>query len=188
MLNTIFAKKIGMAAKYNAAGKRMGATVVSVPTMKISGVRTMDKHGYEAIQIEAANHKNEVRTNEADLLSLPVGQEIVWNDIIKEGDKVWVSGISKGHGFTGVVRHYGFKGGPRTHGQSDRERSRGSSGATTTPGRVFKGKRMAGRYGNEKTTVKNLKVLQISLDERQIVLSGPIPGKKTGMIIITKHD
>ncbi len=187
MLTTIFAKKIGMTGAFTPAGKRQGATVVTVPQMKISGVRTMDKHGYEAIQIEAGSHKNEVRTNEADLLSLPVGQDIAWEEIIKEGDKVWVSGISKGHGFTGVVRRFGFRGGPRTHGQSDRERSRGSSGATTTPGRVYKGKRMAGRYGNSKITVKNLKVLSVNSESRQIVLSGPIPGAKTGMVIITKH-
>jgi len=181
-MKTIFAKKIGMTAKYTPAGKRMGATVVWVPQIKITGMRTPAKHGYSAIML---NNK-EVRIEESDLLNFKEGDEIKWEDLIKAGDKVWVSGISKGHGFTGVVKHYKFQGGPRTHGQSDRERARGSSGSTTTPGRVYRGKRMAGRMGNDKVTIKNLSVLEVNPETRQIVLSGSVPGANTKMLIITK--
>lgn len=186
MLQTIFAKKIGMTAKYTSAGKRMGATVLVVPQMKLSGVRTMDKNGYTAIQVQVGKKKQEVRTEEADLLSLAVGTELDWAEFTKVGDKLHISGISKGHGFTGVVKAYKFKGGPRTHGQSDRERARGSSGSTTTPGRVYKGKKMAGRMGNDKVTIKNLRVLEVNPESRQIVVGGSIPGKVTGLVMLSK--
>ncbi len=185
-MNTIFAKKLSMTTTYSEAGKRIGATVVSVSPMKISAVRNMDKNGYCAIQVEFGNSKREVRVEEADLLSFKPGDEIVWDEWFKPGDKVRVSGISKGHGFTGVVKRYNFKGGPRTHGQSDRERSRGSSGQTTTPGRVYKGKRMAGRMGNDRVTIKNLSVVTVDPAAKKIVLSGPIPGKTTGIVEISK--
>jgi large subunit ribosomal protein L3 len=185
-MNTIFAKKINMTTRYSEAGKRIGATVVSVSPMKISAVLNMDKNGYSAIQIEFGKSKREVRVQEADLLSYKAGDEIVWDEWFKPGDKVRVSGVSKGHGFTGVVKHYKFKGGPRTHGQSDRERARGSSGQTTTPGRVYKGKRMAGRMGNDRVTIKNLSVVTVDPANKQMVLSGPIPGKNTGIVEISK--
>jgi large subunit ribosomal protein L3 len=185
-MQTIFAKKVKMTTTFTSAGKRIGSTVVSVWPMKVSGIRNVDKNGYFAIQLEVGKSKKEVRTEEADLLSFKPGDEISWNEWFKPGDKVKVVGISKGHGFTGVVKRYNFKGGPRTHGQSDRERARGSSGQTTTPGKVYKGKRMAGRMGNDRITIKNLSVLEVDPDAKTMVLSGPIPGKVTGTVQITK--
>jgi large subunit ribosomal protein L3 len=185
-MNTIFAKKIKMTAKYDAAGHRVGATVLSVPQMKVAGLRTVEKNGYSAIQIETGTAKREVRVESEELSNFSSGAEIAWDQLIQPGDKVRVSGISKGHGFTGVVKHYNFKGGPRTHGQSDRERARGSSGATTTPGRVYRGKRMAGRMGNDRITMRNLRVLEVNVENRQIVLAGSVPGKVTGIVEITK--
>ncbi len=114
-----------------------------------------------------------------------IGEEVKPTLIFKEGDIIDVSGTSKGQGFQGVVKRHNFRGGPRTHGQSDRERAPGSIGAATTPGRVFKGKRMAGRTGNERVTVQNLIVMQS--EEQSITVKGLIPGKKGGLIEIKTH-
>lgn len=114
------------------------------------------------------------------------GQEVNPSLFFKIGDKVKVSGISKGKGFQGVVKRHHFKGGPRTHGQSDRERAPGSIGMTTTPGRVFKGKRMAGRMGNQKVTIKGLEIIDIKEDG--ILVKGLVPGYKNSLIEVRKQD
>jgi large subunit ribosomal protein L3 len=111
-----------------------------------------------------------------------IGEEVKPTFIFKEGDIIHVSGTSKGQGFQGVVKRHNFRGGPRTHGQSDRLRSPGSIGTGTTPGRVYKGKRMAGRTGGERVTVQNLIVMQA--DEQSVTIKGLIPGKKGGLIEI----
>lgn len=98
----------------------------------------------------------------------------------KPQDKVSVTGISKGKGFSGVIKRYGFKGGSKTHGQSDRLRAPGSIGSGTTPGRVWKGKKMAGRMGTEVKTIKGLKVAQV--DKQQLTLQGLVPGPRGGVI------
>jgi large subunit ribosomal protein L3 len=192
MLNTIFAKKIDMNQAYSEKGKRLGVTILSVPTTKISAVRN-EKNGYWGIQLDidtkfSKKHttKKEVRIQEADFSSFTAGEEIKWEEIFQPGDTVNVSGISKGHGFAGVVKRHHFRGGPRTHGQSNRERSRGSSGSTTTPGRVLPGKRMAGRMGNEKVMVRNLKIVSIDAEKRILILDGSVPGAKTSLIKIIK--
>lgn len=96
-----------------------------------------------------------------------------------------VTGFSKGKGFAGTVKKYGFQGGPKTHGQSDRERAVGSIGAGTTPGRVWKGQRMPGRYGNKQIKVKNLQVVKLDTDSNVLVLKGAIPGNRNSKIIIS---
>lgn len=104
--------------------------------------------------------------------------------LFKKGDKLIVSGITKGKGFQGVVKRHAFKGGPKTHGQSDRTRAPGSIGQTTTPGRIFKGKRMAGRMGGVRVTVKNVEVVDVTKDG--ITVKGAIPGAKQGLIELKK--
>jgi len=113
-----------------------------------------------------------------------VGQEIKPVDMFKVGEIVAVSGISKGKGFQGVVARHGFKGGPKTHGQSDRERAPGAIGMTTTPGRVFKGKRMAGRTGGERVTVGGLIVVEVS--DSMLKVNGLVPGAKNGLLEVRK--
>jgi len=105
----------------------------------------------------------------------------------KAGDLVKVTGISKGKGFAGVVKRWGFKGGPKTHGQSNRQRSPGSIGQTTTPGRVFKGKKMPGRMGGEKTTIFGLMVMDVDDKEKVLLIKGLVPGAKNGQLIIQKY-
>lgn len=105
---------------------------------------------------------------------------------LKAGDVIKVTGISKGKGFAGVVKRHHFKGGPRTHGQSDRERAPGSIGQTTTPGRVYKGKRMAGRMGQDRVTIRNLQIVDIDSSKNLIFIKGLVPGPKRNTISIIK--
>ncbi len=115
-----------------------------------------------------------------------VGDVVLINDIFRKGDVVAVTGISKGKGFAGVVKRWHFAGGPKTHGQSDRLRAPGSIGQGTTPGRVLKGKKMAGRMGQDTVTVKNLTVVDIDKDLNSIAISGAVPGPISGLLIIKK--
>jgi len=106
---------------------------------------------------------------------------------LKSGDLVKVTGISKGKGFAGVVKRWHFKGGPKTHGQSDRQRSPGSIGQTTTPGRVYKGKKMAGRMGGRKTTLLGLTIVDINEKEKMLLVKGLVPGAKNSLLVIQKY-
>ncbi len=115
-------------------------------------------------------------------VKLFIGEELKPETLFKVGDMVKVSGTSKGKGFQGVVRRHGFAGGPKTHGQSDRWRAPGSIGQTTTPGRVYKGKKMAGRMGTDRVSIKNLRVVKI--DENGITVKGLVPGHKNGFLEI----
>lgn len=111
-----------------------------------------------------------------------IGDEVKPSAVFKAGDKIDVTGTSKGKGFQGVVRRHGFHGGPKTHGQSDRWRAPGSVGSGTTPGRVYKGKRMAGRMGGDQVTVRGLEV--VSVTENEILIKGLVPGHRTGLLQI----
>jgi large subunit ribosomal protein L3 len=186
-------------------GRRIPLTIVSSLGNKVSQVKTTDKDGYNAVQIgfgikKKANKPLEGHSKKAgfdkaprflreirlsDIPDVEIGSEINISEILEPGDMVDVVGISKGKGFAGGVKRWHFRGGPRTHGQSDRERAPGSIGQTTTPGRVYKGKKMAGRMGNEQVTVKNLEVIEIK-EDGTIMLKGLIPGVKNSLIIIKK--
>ncbi len=129
----------------------------------------------------------EIRVNQPEISeNLKVGEEIKVADVFKPGDIVDVVGTSKGKGFAGVVKRWHFKGGPRTHGQSDRERAPGSIGSSTTPGRVLKGKRMAGRMGSERITVKNLEVVGVDSDKNFLEVKGLVPGVIGGLLVIQR--
>lgn len=164
-----------MTAKYTSDGRRAGVTVLSILPTSETGVRTIEKHGYEAkiLKIQTTDHKSQIKevrdSHEADFLV---------------GDVVTVTGVSKGKGFSGVVKRYGFAGGPRTHGQSDRERAPGSIGQTTTPGRVYRGKKMAGRMGGEKIVASGLKILEVN--EKELSVMGSVPGHRGTIVRITK--
>jgi len=122
-------------------------------------------------------------------LASPAGglDQSVKLDHFAPGDKVKVTGTSKGKGFAGVVKRHGFKGGPKTHGQSDRERAPGAIGSTTTPGRVYRGKRMAGHMGNVKRTVLGLSIFAVKPEENLLVVKGLIPGNRNGLVKVIKY-
>jgi large subunit ribosomal protein L3 len=131
--------------------------------------------------IPAVRHLREVRTRTVG--DYEVGQALTVEQF-EAGDRVDVTGKSKGRGFTGVVKRYGFRGGPKTHGQSDRQRAPGSIGATSGMSRVIKGMRMAGRSGNETVTAANLEVVRIDPERNLIAVKGSVPGAKGNLVLI----
>jgi len=206
-MKAILAAKGEMQTIFDAEGRAWPATRLTAGPCTVTALKTSSKDGYEAVQLSFGLRKKKVGRAMAGLVKktglqvcprvfreveaqsgeeLKIGQEIKVEDVLKEGDKVVVAGISKGKGFVGVVKRWHFKGGPRTHGQSDRERAPGSIGSTTTPGRVYKGKRMAGRMGGDKITVKNLKVLKIEPAQNLLWVSGAVPGAKGSLVTVTK--
>ena len=122
-----------------------------------------------------------------DVGELKLGAEIKVGDVFAPGDPVRVTGTSKGKGFAGVVKRHHFAGGPRTHGQSDRERAPGSIGQTTTPGRVYRGKRMAGRMGTDTVTVRGLKVIAVDPENNTVTIKGLVPGGRKGLLLVQKE-
>ena len=114
------------------------------------------------------------------------GEILTVERVFSPGDIVSVTGTSKGKGFAGVVKRHHFKGGPKTHGQSDRHRAPGSIGQSTTPGRVFKGKRMAGRMGSERVTLQNLTVVDIDQENKKLYIAGLVPGHKNALLFIVR--
>ncbi len=162
-------------------------TVVVATPNKVSLVRTKKRDGYEAVQLTAGKKKLEFRQKGSlkfDIAQYAEGAEITV-DAFKEGDKVRVAGYNKGRGFQGVVKRHGFHGGPKTHGQKNRYRAPGSIGSTAFQ-RVVPGRRMAGRMGNERITVKNLVVAGVDKEKNLLFIRGAVPGAKGGILEISK--
>jgi len=176
-MNTFYGFKLGNSQDFDAAGKRWPIAVVKVEPMTVAKNNEV-----------AFGHKNKKTPNYLRRLETEkkIGEKILISDFFNSGDKVKVTGVSKGKGFAGVVKRYGFKGGPKTHGQSDRQRHPGSIGQTTTPGRVYKGKRMAGHMGSTQVTVKNLQVFAVKPEENLLLIRGLVPGSKNTLLKITK--
>jgi len=194
MINTVFGRRESLTQVYTRKGRRVPAVWIKVASMVVNQVKSIKKDGYNASQLalnltgktNSARKKilREIRIGEDSVLKK--GEELKIEQILRPGDLVKVTGISKGKGFAGVVKRWGFAGGPRTHGQSDRERAPGSIGQTTTPGRVWKGKKMAGRMGGGRVTIKNLEVLSVNPQENRILLKGLVPGGKKTLLQIEK--
>lgn len=208
MLKAILGKKISQTQRFAEDGKRLPATLIEAGPCPVVQVKTKEKDGYLALQL-GFGMKKPKRTKKpmlghlkgAKLTVAPrflreikiAGQEAVKagdivsvGDVFSPGDKIQITGISKGKGFAGVVKRWGFAGGPRTHGQSDRERAPGSIGSTTTPGRVYKGKKMAGRMGQDRVTLKGLKVIEVDPKNNLLTVTGLVPGAKNSLLILEK--
>ena len=202
MIPGIIGKKIGMSQIFDANGKAEAVTVIEAGPCTITQIKTAAKEGYEALQLGFGNAKKLTKAEQGHLKELgklkelrefrvdstaevKVGDKIDVNQF-KSGDFVNVIGISKGKGFAGVVKRHGFHGGPKTHGQTDRERGPGAIGATTSPGRVLKGMRMAGHMGHEQVTVKGLKVYKTDPEHNLLLVQGAVPGVKNGLLLISK--
>ncbi len=205
-MQTIIGQKSEQTQRFLTNGTRIPVTVVCVNPNKVLASKSMAKEGYNAVQIGAGVHKNPTRSQlgtakKANLTAAPkvikevrffdvnevmpeVGAVISLTDVLQPGDIVNATGTSKGKGWAGVVKRHNFRGGPRTHGQSDRERAPGSLGQTTTPGRVYKGKRMAGRMGSDTVTVQNLFVADII--GNKVYLAGLVPGHLNSFVVIKK--
>jgi large subunit ribosomal protein L3 len=165
-----------------------GEAVVPVTVLKasantVSQVKTKERDKYSALQLSLGKTKREFRTKNAEH-SGKVGDKITVS-MFKEGDEVAISGLTKGRGFQGVVKRHGFAGGPKTHGQKNRHRAPGSIGATA-PQRVTPGRRMAGRMGQERVTIKNLKVVEVDVEKNILMIRGAVPGARGAVLEIRK--
>jgi large subunit ribosomal protein L3 len=206
-LDGLFAFKVGMSAVFSEAGERIPVTVLKYEPMVVSQVKTKGTDGYEAVQVafvpdrasqtngasktrlskagfeNGAKFVREIRT-EKPTEGAAVGTKIGL-DSLKKGDIVKVTGLSRGRGFQGPVRRHSFNGGPATHG-SGFHRKPGSVGNRTWPGRVMPGKRMAGHWGNETTTVRNLQIVDVIPEESVLLVKGAVPGSRNSLIRLTK--
>ncbi|MFQ5592723.1 MAG: 50S ribosomal protein L3 [Anaerolineae bacterium] len=198
----ILGKKVGMTQVFDDSGEVIPVTVIEAGPCYVTQVKTEATDGYAAVQIgferieerklkkpqrghlgkiSPLRYFREIRTD--DVGEYKVGQQVDVG-MFEAGQRVDVTGISKGRGFAGVVKRHGFRGGPKTHGQSDRHRAPGSIGATSTPGRVFKGMRMAGRMGNERVTVQSLKVVRVDPKRNLLLVKGSVPGRRGGLVLV----
>ena len=200
----ILGTKLGMTQVFNEAGQVVPVTVVQAGPCVVTGVRTPDRDGYSAVQlgygeinprkvtkpvaglfekagVTPRRYLAEIRTESASEYTL--GQEVTAS-VFEAGQKVDVSGKSKGKGTAGVMKRHGFKGLGASHGTQRKHRAPGSIGACATPGRVFKGVRMAGRMGAAKTTVQSLTVQAVDGDKNLLLIKGAIPGPNGGLVMV----
>lgn len=181
MVNAILGEKIKQSQKFLEDGRRIPVTIIETGGNVVVAIKEKTVQlGFGIKKVPRFFREIPLEGKERPKL----GAKITVDDVFKPGDLVEVTGISKGKGFAGVVKRWGFAGGPRTHGQSDRERAPGSIGQTTTPGRVYKGKKMAGRMGGRQTTLKNLEVVDIV--DGKLIIKGLVPGGKNSLLIIRK--
>jgi large subunit ribosomal protein L3 len=202
MIQGIIGRKLGIGQVFGENGKTEAVTAIEAGPCIVTQIKTTAKEGYNAAQLgfgEAKRlnsprrghlkklgqfeHLQEFRV--ADTEAIKVGDKVDVG-LFKEGELVDISGVSKGKGFAGVVKRHHFAGGPKTHGQSDRHRAPGSIGATTSPGRVLKGMRMAGHMGTSRVTVRHLKVYKADPERNLLLVKGAVPGAKNGLVLIEK--
>lgn len=206
MMKGILGKKVGMTQIFDDNGVVIPVTLIEAGPCYVTQKKTQDVDGYNAVQLgfgdvkeNGVNKPMNGHFKKANAPAVKYLREFKVSDpgefeegqkidvsIFKVGDKVDVTGTSKGKGFAGVVKRHGFRGGPKTHGQSDRWRAPGSIGAGSTPGRVIKGMRMPGRMGNERVTVQNLRVALVDPEKNILAVRGAVPGGKNGLIIISE--
>ena len=203
-MNGLIGKKIGMTQIFDDDGNIIPVTVVEAGPCYITQVKTVEKDGYAAVQIAFGKTKNVIKPIsghyqkagvepknkliEFELIpdeNVQLGEEVKV-DIFKPGEKIKISGVSKGRGFAGVIKRHGFSGGPVSHGQSDRLRAPGSMGQSSYPSRVFKGKKLPGRFGNDRVTVKNLKIVKVDVEKNLLFIKGAVPGARNGFVEIRK--
>jgi large subunit ribosomal protein L3 len=203
MIQGLIGRKLGMTQMFDESGVVHPVTVIECGPNVITQVKSTDTDGYEAVQLgfgidkrltkpEQGHRKSSgymsrtLREVKADDVSeYEVGQ-VLKADTFNTGELVDITGTSKGRGFQGGVKRHGFAGGSKTHGQSDRWRAPGSIGSSATPGRVFKGLKMAGHMGVDKVTVQNLKVLRVDVDRNILLVQGSVPGPNNGTVMIRR--
>ncbi|AGI27128.1 50S ribosomal protein L3 [Candidatus Portiera aleyrodidarum] len=188
----VIGKKIGMSIILKDKGISIPVTIIEVLPNRIVNIKTKKKDGYNAIQVTDGNFKKkkvarikEFRLSSKDIKDIGRKDEIKVSSF-KIDELVNVSGISKGKGYQGTIKRWKFKSQDKSHGNSLSHRTAGSTGQCQTPGRVFKGKKMAGRMGNDKKTVKNLKIIKINIELNLIIIKGSVPGYSGSKVIIKK--
>lgn len=202
MIEGILGKKLGMTQVFKEDGTFEPVTAIEAGPCAVVQVKDNAGDGYKAVQLgfgEAKRLKSPQKGHLKELGKFRYLRELRIEDVegigvgdkvdvsvFEEGDIVDITGTSKSKGFAGVVKRHGFAGGPKTHGQSDRHRHPGSIGASSSPGRVLKGTRMAGHMGGDRVTVQGLKVYKTDLDRNLLLVKGAVPGNKNGLLIIRK--
>jgi large subunit ribosomal protein L3 len=204
MIEGLLGRKIGMTQVYREDGSVAGVTAIEAGPCVVTQVKVPERDGYTAVQVGFGNKKrlNKPERGHVENLgnfrwlrefrvlgsadAIPAVGDRIDVSLFAPGDRVDVVGTSKGKGFAGGVKRHHFAGGPRTHGQSDRHRAPGSIGATTTPGKVFKGLRMAGHMGAERVTVPNLEVVAADPERNLLLIHGAVPGAKNGLVMIKR--
>jgi large subunit ribosomal protein L3 len=206
-LDGLYAFKVGMSSVFDENGASVPVTVLQYKPWVVSQVKTKDKDGYEAVQL-ACDPKKPARTSAAQKghlkntsfehgakfiremrQALPegivVGQKVEIGSLAK-GDTVKMTAKSKGRGFSSVIKRWDFGGGRASHGGKATHRAPGSIGNCTFPGRVMKGRKMGGQFGNETTTVKNVKIVDVIPDENVVLVKGPVPGSRNSLVRLMK--
>lgn len=197
---------MGMTRIFGETGESISVTAIIAGPCSVVQIKTREKEGYQAIQLGAFDRRKKLVRKpqlghyskagvetKAKLAEFRVGNVGPYRlgqelrvDIFQEGDRVKVTGTSKGKGFAGVVKRWGFAGGPKTHGQSDRHRAPGSIGGASWPARVWKGMKMPGRMGSERVTIRNLRVVKVDLEQNVLLVKGAVPGARNGYLLIQR--
>ena len=203
----LIGRKLGMTQVYNPEGNIIPVTVIETGPCVVVQKKETVKDGYNALQVGFGSKKAQL-VNKAlkghmakagkgafevlkefrldDVSQYEVGQEIKAADLFKAGDRIDVAGTSKGHGFTGVMKRWSFAGFPGSHGTHEYFRHGGSIGNRSYPGRVRKGKKMAGHWGDERVSVQNIEVVDIRPDENLMLVRGAVPGAKRGLVVLSR--
>lgn len=204
-MNTILGEKLGMTQIFDDANRAVPVTAVKAGPVVVTQIKRPDTDGYAAVQIAfkeistdkagrpatghfakagVAPHRHviEVRVDNPDDFEL--GQTITIADILEEGQKADITGVSKGKGFAGAMKRHNFKGQGASHGAHKIHRAPGAIGACATPARVFKGKRLPGRMGGEKTTLLNIDVVRVDAETNVVLLAGSVPGPKGSIVVL----
>ena len=198
----LIGRKVGMTQVFQPDGTMVAVSVLQVAPNMVTRLRTPDRDGYSAIQLGTDEKKKISKPRAGQLGDLPalgtlrefrvddlagyeVGQTIAVGEVFSEGDLVDVSGISKGKGFAGHIKRHNFHRGPKTHG-SDHHREPGSIGPGTTPGRVYKGVKMAGHMGDEMVTTKKVRVIRADAERNLLLVKGSLPGGRGSLILVKK--
>jgi large subunit ribosomal protein L3 len=202
----LIGRKVGVTQVFQADGTMVAVSVLAIEPNTVTRLRTTERDGYTAVQLGADSGKKITKPEAGQLKALPksaqalatirefrvddvdayeVGQTVALADVFAEGDLVDVTGVSKSKGFAGQIKRHNFKRGPKTHG-SDHHREPGSIGPGTTPGRVYKGLRMAGHMGDERATIKKLRVVRTDAERNLLLVKGTLPGARGSLILVKK--
>jgi large subunit ribosomal protein L3 len=198
----LIGRKVGMTQVFQDDGTMVAVSVLAIEPNTVTRLRTPDRDGYTAVQIGSEVSKRLNKPETGQLKDLPkvatirefrvdsvadvtVGQTFSIADLFEAGDLVDVTGVSKGKSFAGVIKRHNFHRGPQTHG-SDHHRAPGSIGPGTTPGRVYRGLKMAGHMGAERVTVKKVRVIRTDPDRNLLLVKGSLPGARGGLILVKK--
>ncbi|MGB4654204.1 MAG: 50S ribosomal protein L3 [Bacteroidales bacterium] len=209
-MSGIIGKKIGMTSLFDAEGRNIPCTIIEAGPCYVTQIKTKETDGYDAIQL-SFDEKDEKRSNKPEIghfkkagvtpkkfvaeftrfkeSEVKETGEVIRADLFVEGEYIDIVGISKGKGFQGVVKRHGYSGvGEQSHGQHNRLRSPGSIGASSYPGKVFKGKRMAGQMGNKRVKMINLEIVKVVPEENLVIVKGSVPGANGSYVILERWN